>query len=393
MEVARRVRRLALRAGRALKGHGHHLFFALCLLSMASLLAWWTVFIRNAILQERRLLMDGLEARGRMHALLLGHGREEPRPGPCPGDGDLEIVLSQDDTSPYLLPLEPNWPQFAVRPRAEYLQSVERRFRRRSVMVVGEGSMLALLVLASTFMLYRLISVERRTACELREFWSRITHEIKTPIAGLKAFLQTLKTHDLSREELRALVDMALPQVERQQQLAQNVLIGQRLERGIHDSALEPVRLSPFISRFLQNHALLLSRCRVEFDPLEGAGLVARADPHSLHVILDNLTDNALKYGGDRPCIQVRLVAEEKRIQLRFCDRGQGFDPHLAANVFEAYKRLRHELPEGRHGTGLGLYISRELARAMGGELVAESEGPGRGACFTLFLERERSAV
>lgn len=360
---------------------------------MASLLAWWTVFIRNAILQERRLLMEGLEARGRLHALLLGQDRRQPRPGPCPGDADLEIVLLKNGNSPYLFPLEPGWPRFAVRPRVEYLDSVERRFRSRSIMVAGEGSLLALLVLASSFMLYRLISVERRTARELREFWSRITHEIKTPIAGLKAFLQTIKTHDLSREELRALVEMALPQVERQQQLAQNVLIGQRLEKGMRESALEPVRLSPFISRFFESHALLLSRCRVEFDPLEGADLVVKADPNALRVILDNLTDNALKYGGDWPHIQVRLAAEEKRVRVRFCDHGQGFDPRLAANVFEAYRRLHHELPEGRHGTGLGLYISRRLARAMGGELVAESEGPGRGACFTLFLERERAAV
>lgn len=360
---------------------------------MASLIAWWTVFIRSAILQERRLLMEGLRARGRVQALVLGRGREEPRPGPCPGDGDLEIVRWENGASPYLFRLEPDWPRFAVRPRAQYIQSVERRFRSRSVMVAGEGSLLAILVLASSFMLYRLISVERRTARELREFWSRITHEIKTPITGLKAFLQTLKTHELSREELRALVDMALQQVERQQQLAQNVLIGQRLEKGMRDFPLEAVRLSPFIARFIESHALLLSGCRVEFDPAEGAGLVVRADPNSLHVILDNLTDNALKYGGDRPHIRIRLLAEEKRVGMEFCDRGAGFDPRLAANVFEAYKRLSHELPEGRHGTGLGLYIARGLARAMGGELAAESAGPGRGACFTLFLRRERTAV
>jgi len=259
-------------------------------------------------------------------------------------------------------------------------------------MVVGEGSLLGLLILASSFMLYRLISVERRAARELHEFWTRITHEIKTPITGVKAFLQTLKTRELSGEEIRSFADLALEQVERQQHLAQNVLIGQRLDRGARGLLREPIRLAEFVSRFLDSHALLLARCPVEFDPEEGSDLVVRADPNSLHVILDNLADNALKYGGVQPRIQIRLEARGKQVLMRFRDQGQGFGPRLAGNMFEAYRRLSDELPEGKHGTGMGLYISRQLARKMGGELEAASDGTGFGACFTLRLPRGQAA-
>jgi len=260
-------------------------------------------------------------------------------------------------------------------------------------MVAGEGSLLGLLILASSFMLYRLISVERRAARELTEFLGRITHEIKTPITGVKAFLQTLKTRDLSREELLSFANLALEQVERQQHLAQNILIGQQLDKGARGLPREPIRLAEFVSRFLDSHALLLSRCLVEFDKAGGSDLVVMADPNSLHVILDNLADNALKYGGDQPRIEVKLEPRPDQVLIRFRDHGQGFDPRLAENTFEAYKRLSGELPEGKHGTGMGLYISRQLARKMGGDLEAASDGAGLGACFTLYLPREQGTA
>jgi signal transduction histidine kinase len=385
-------RRIWLGLVRWLKSHGHHLFFVICLVSLTSLLAWWTVFIHNAVLQERRFLIEELEYRGRNYAFLMGYDPQPPQPGTYGADERMEIVRFTGQHAPHLFPLRPNWPQLAIQPRGDYLQSIERRFRSRTIMVVGEGSLLGLLILVSSFMLYRLISVERRAARELNEFWARITHEIKTPITGVKAFLQTLKTRDLSPEEMRSFADLALEQVERQQHLAQNVLIGQRLEKGAGDLLREPIRLAEFVRRFLDSHALLLSRCRVEFEPEEGSDLVVRADPNSLHVILDNLADNALKYGGVQPSIQVRLEPRGEQVLIRFCDHGQGFDPRLAGNMFEAYKRLSDELPEGKHGTGMGLYISRQLVRKMGGDLEASSDGAGLGACFTVYLPRDQPA-
>jgi signal transduction histidine kinase len=393
MKSATSFRHLWLGLPRWLKSHGHHLFFAVCLLSLTSLLAWWTVFIHNAVHQEHQFLIEGLEYRGRMYAFLMGHDSEHPpQPGLYAQDPRMEIVRIADQQTPYRFPLRPYWPELAIQPSPVYLQSIDRKFQSRSFMVQGEGSLLGLLILVSSFMLYRLISVERRSARELREFWSRTTHEIKTPITGLKAFLQTLKTRDLERQELQPLVDMALEQVERQQPLAQNILLGKRLERDPRDLPREPIRLADFVGRFLDSHSSLLSRCRVDFDPSGATGVVASADPNSLHVILDNLTDNALKYGGDQPHIQIRLQSAEKEVAILFRDHGQGFDPRLAENLFEAYKRLSDELPEGKHGTGMGLYISRQLARKMGGELEAQSDGLGRGACFSLRLPCQRGS-
>ena len=73
---------------------------------------------------------------------------------------------------------------------------------------------------------------------------------------------------------------------------------------------------------------------------------------------------------------------------LRVTDNGQGFPPEMAEKLFESYRHLRHELPQGINGTGMGLYLSRKLARRMGGELRASSPGQGEGATFSLWLKK-----
>jgi signal transduction histidine kinase len=378
---------------RWLRRHGHHLVFGLCLASLALLLGWWTVFIRRAVLQEYDFHIANLKSEGRALALQIGHTRAgEPALGTYAGDDRFEIVPTDEEehAGTIAFRLSPWWSDYTLRPRPAYLQEVEDRFRSRIFMVLGEGAFLAFLVLVSSFMLYRLIRLERRSAMELHEFWGRITHEIKTPITGIKTFLQTLKTHRLSEEELRPLVDLALDQVERQQQLAHNILIGQRLERDMIGLNLEPVELGGFLRKFLEGHGVNLAGREVRLSFACPEDVAVLADPDAVHIILDNLVDNAIKYGGEALVLDIEVECDDDHAFIAFTDNGPGLDPRMVRNIFEAYRRLTDELPAGSHGTGMGLYISRKLARKMGGELTAFSEGPGRGTRFQLRLRRAR---
>jgi two-component system sensor histidine kinase EvgS len=112
--------------------------------------------------------------------------------------------------------------------------------------------------------------------------------------------------------------------------------------------------------------------------------VTVKAAPDAFRVVLENLLDNARKYGGGSVRIEARV--EEKRVALDVVDEGVGFEPHMAEAIFEPYQR--GERVEKRHGTGLGLYIARTLARSVGGELEARSDGEGKGATFTFWLAR-----
>ncbi len=116
--------------------------------------------------------------------------------------------------------------------------------------------------------------------------------------------------------------------------------------------------------------------------------MTVQADINVLKVILDNITDNAVKYCASSPVLQVDCICYENKAVIVIKDNGPGFRPHFIETVFEAYKHLDEKLPVKRRGTGLGLYISRQLARKMGGDLEAYSEGEGKGAEFRIILPR-----
>lgn len=367
---------------------GYHVLFGLAILCLSALVAWWSIFIENAIEQQHRDKVENLLAGMNAMALQKGHDRAYlPREqSPLADDARLEVLACTRATNPYHVSLDPFWPTWCLQARDAYLAELEGSFNRRIVMVAGESAVLIVVILVTVFMLYRMISTERRHARELGEFFSRVTHELKTPITGIKALLQTLKAQELEREQLLPILDLALRQVERQEMLAENILVGRRMvttDLGREPSVMDVGR---FVDGFLTAHQGLLGRMDAHLE-VEGPGL-ALADPDGLRVILENLMDNALKYAV-LPC-RIRIAVSGTPgapLRLTFSDNGQGFAPDKAEAIFDAYRRLNEELPGSSHGTGMGLYLSRRLARRMGGDLTAHSEGPGRGASFTLTLK------
>jgi signal transduction histidine kinase len=371
------------------KAHAHHLLFVSSLLSLVALSSWWAVFLSRAVRQESYLNSESIRVSVTLHATMIGHvpGRA-PQVGSFGPDPRLEVTRTPVPDSPYARTLEPFWPGLYLQPREEVVRTLEDKTRSRTFMVIGESSLLVLLLLVHSFMLYRLIRAERRSTAEVHELWSRVTHEIKTPIAGIKAFLQTLRDQQMSREDLRCYVDMALKQVDRQQQLAENILIGRRLSRSGGRFNMTIVGLREFTKRFLESHALLLSGCDLRFRSNGDGEIPVSADPDALRVVMGNLVDNAVKYtSAGSAQISIEIGREPGNWACwSLTDNGLGFDPAKTENLFQAYHRLARELPGSQHGTGMGLHISRQLARRMGGRLDAASEGPGTGAVFTLRL-------
>jgi two-component system, OmpR family, sensor histidine kinase CiaH len=372
-----------------LRSHGYHILFSISIISLAALVAWWSVFIKTSIERVHEFHYDSMSNSARFLALSIGHNRtDEPALGVLKQDNRLEIVHSKDTDSKIAVQLAPFWQDYAITPRPEYIAQIEGTFHRQNIMVIGESSVLFFVIIVCILMLYRIIFLERRASRELKEFWSRITHEIKTPITGIKAFLQTLQKQDFTREELEPLVRMALREVERQEMLAENLLVGQRIQKEGLGLKLRPFILAQRVTDFFDEHQIIIPPDSLTLEVDCSANLQVNADPDALWVILENLIDNALKYGGKSPLLKCCIYATDKCGVIEISDTGIGFDPAHADKIFEAYQRLTDELPIGRHGTGMGLYLSRRLARKMGGNLTATSKGTGKGASFILTLKR-----
>ncbi len=370
-----------------MKKHAHQLTFGITILALAALLTWWSFFIRNSIRLQRSTQVENLELKLDYFALRLGMEEElSPNVGVLDRDDRFEIGTCAEYGEDGVRHLFPHWPDLCIRVRSEVFETIEEESKSLNVMLIGESSLLVLIILITSIFLYRFIQLERRTTREIQKFWERSAHEIKTPITGIKAFLQNLKSQTYTLEELAPYVDMALTQVERQEQLAENLLSGYKLDSKRREKRLGDVELGAFLREYFERSALHLTDDVVHLDFKKEDYFHVHADVYGLRVILDNIVDNAMKYCSPGLELKIELRREKNRAVVVLTDNGPGFSPEHRHNIFRAYKHLGSELPEGKRGTGIGLYISSQLALSMGGELKAESEGKRQGSQFLLYL-------
>lgn len=372
-----------------LKNHSHHLIFIISIISLASLVAWWSIFIHNSIQQNRLYRYGKLETDLILLSSKLGKNEvQKPPIGALIEDTRFEVTACRFAKSQFSRRLEPLWPELCLNVRSGALEEIERKTRSLNVMLVGEASVLIIVIFISIVFLYHFIRLERRTAKEIEAFWERSAHEIKSPITGLKAFLENLRTGAFDSEKFRKYVDSALKQVEKQEHLAENILSGYQLKRSEKRMKRVDLRLCNFLEDYFKENPLRFAQAKVIFDFDRDSQIVARADPYDLKTILDNITDNAIKYCAPSLVLHVDCIGSKEKAIIVIKDNGPGFQPHSAKIIFKAYKHFDEELPIKRKGTGLGLYISRQLARNMGGDLEACSTGEGKGAEFRVILRR-----
>lgn len=376
---------------KTLKTHGYQFIFGISILSLALLVAWWSVFLTQSIGKQRTLLKENLVAKLDYFALQLGADqRNPPEHGVFQQDERFEITTGRPESGRFLKSLQPTWPGLYITVRDEALIEIENEFERKRFMLSGESGLLVLLILFCCILLYKFIRLEKRSTKEIEEFWGRVTHEIKTPITGIKTFLLSLKRRSLDESQFLTFVDMALKEVEKQEQLAENILAGSIVRQRNVD--LNPVILDigEFLRDYFKEHVLQLSGIKIILNTDNIKGLLVMADPHALKIILDNITDNAAKYCTPDLNLKIGISQQDSKAVIHIRDNGPGFKPEVIENIFAAYKCLDSELPATGHGSGMGLTISRKLAQKMAGDVQAFSEGEGRGAEFRVFLSRAK---
>jgi signal transduction histidine kinase/HAMP domain-containing protein len=212
------------------------------------------------------------------------------------------------------------------------------------------------------------------------EFLRGVSHNLQTPLTSIRAYAEQL---DEAAPDRR--LGIIAEQSERLSRMVRQLLTVTRLESGALRPRSEVVSLSTRVRKAWE----ALGAAEVEFslDDRSG-GWLAVADPDQLDQVLWAILDNALKYGGGSP-VQVRIGRDEaeRRLRLTIADGGPGVADADRERLFARFERGGMAVPDG--GSGLGLCVSRELCRAMNGDLVLEPSEPGHGAAFTIDLPGE----
>jgi two-component system phosphate regulon sensor histidine kinase PhoR len=254
-----------------------------------------------------------------------------------------------------------------------------------TLLAVGTTFLVLLLVGVVVYLLLSIKSV--RLTQRQSNFIDSVTHELKSPIASLKLYLQTLARRNVSPEQAGDFHRAMLEDLDRLDSLINHLLDAARIEREPLEAPLEEVDLTQLITSVAntarQNYHLTENAVELRLTP---ATLQGR--PADLEMLFRNLIDNAIKYASPQPKVEVDLSAQDGRVTARISDNGPGIPINLRRKIFGRFVRLGSELERKQAGTGLGLFIVRQLVRRMRGKITVRGRGNQPGTMFEVELPR-----
>ena len=236
---------------------------------------------------------------------------------------------------------------------------------------------------------FRDVTEEQRLDRLKSDFVATVSHELRTPLAAVYGAAVTLASRDLAtRPDLRnALIAQIVEQTERLTTIVSDILLASELEAGrfrLTPGEIDPVEVA---SAAVEAARLRLPEgAAIELDAPRNAGLV-ETDAGRLRQVLDNLIENAVKYDPTGGRTTVRVEAKRDSIRFAIADTGVGIPAAELEQIFEKFYRLDPEQTRGVAGTGLGLYVCKELVERMNGRISVDSE-VGSGSTFTVELPR-----
>src|SRR5262249_15165851 len=259
---------------------------------------------------------------------------------------------------------------------------------RETVMVVF-GSIFFLVIIAGMVINTIFLVREIRRNEQHDSFINAVTHELKTPVASIRLYLQTLQSRDLPDDKRREFYQIMLEDSDRLLHTIDQVLRAGATGSILRRSARVRLDLAQ-----IARESVELARTRFHLGPdaLEYVERTPRAivlgDGEELRAAVWNLIDNAVKYSQGDVRIQVELVEEpeNRRVAIRVTDNGVGISPAELKRIFKRFYRIPASVAVRAKGSGLGLFIVRSVARKHGGRAFAENPGAGHGSTFTLLL-------
>ncbi len=283
--------------------------------------------------------------------------------------------------------LAPPLDRLAVAPDAAQWHELLARYRRRVVAVVVEGTVYLGAMVSAVVLLWFALRREGERERQHQNFVSAITHELKTPLAGIRVALETVLRGRADPEGARRFLTNALADADRLADLVEKVLEVTRYAGGAHRLAIALGDLSQLVEEEVMTAERRAAARGVELTSDVIPGVQASFDPEALGIVVSNLLENALKYAQGKPArVAVRLFVAHGEAVLEVEDNGVGIAEGELETIFQPFYRANDAVTRRTPGTGIGLFVAKEIAVAHGGRLSATSPGRGLGATFRLVL-------
>jgi len=265
-------------------------------------------------------------------------------------------------------------------------QHTDALITKRIVMIIGEGSVFLVLLLFGLWKIKRSIKKEIQMARQQNNFMLSVTHELKTPLAATKLYLQTIQKHKLPEEKQAELIQKALDESSRLETLVEQILTASRLEQQAMPRLMTSISLKEFLRHLI---SIQEKRFNISIRINDFEDIQLETDPLIFTNILNNLLENGYKYGFSEKGMDLTVSRDEYAISIEIRDYGKGIPFEQQDLLFKKFNRLENEETRSTKGTGLGLFIAKECARTLGGNLrLVKVDGPG--ACFQIQMPYDK---
>ncbi len=256
----------------------------------------------------------------------------------------------------------------------------------RNVFALVSGLILMVTISVGMSLLFRRLSIQYNMAGLYDNFIANVTHELKSPLASIQLYLETMVRRELPRQKQEEFLALMLKDTQRLNTLINAILEMPALEHKKIAHHFNIVEAGPLLRR-------LLDQAREQFQLDEKAITVQGdapcpcvVDENALRIVLYNLIDNSIKYRHGPVHITVVLACGEKNMTIEYSDLGVGWEANEQNKVFDKFYRINSETSPNVKGTGLGLYWVKEIIKYHGGKIAAASPGPYKGAMFHIEL-------
>ncbi|MBX2908322.1 MAG: HAMP domain-containing histidine kinase [Chitinophagales bacterium] len=261
------------------------------------------------------------------------------------------------------------------------------KYQRQRVMILAEGSVFVLLLIIGLMQVRRVFAKEIALAALQRNFVHSITHELKSPLASIKASLQTFQKRNLEPEKRDKLVVNSLSDVERLESLVDNILIAAKIEREEHGLEPDLVDISfvceQISKRYFSNKKEIVLVTEI------ASNVYLKISKVGFASVVNNLVENAIKYSPENATVKLQLQQLNNIVKLTISDTGFGIPEAERSKIFQKFYRIGNEETRKNKGTGLGLYIVKRVVDVFKGKITIKNNTPS-GTIFELeFMQTQ----
>lgn len=250
--------------------------------------------------------------------------------------------------------------------------------KRKTRQYVGEGATFLFFIVTGAFFVFRLIRNHLRQSQQQQNFIMAITHELKTPIAVTKLNLETMQLRKLDESQQHKLITSTLQEANRLNTLCNNMLLLSQMDIAGYKLSKEKFDFSTLASDCADDFIDRFPNRKIKVDITEE--IIFSGDQLLLQLAINNLLDNAIKYSSKEDVVLIKVFSENRKIFLQVADEGPGVKNEEREKIFEKYFRGNNRQIKG---TGLGLYLSRQIVHQHGGKIVLKNNDP-QGSIFEM---------